>query len=178
MDIEIDVIPAEVDDYYGPNEAFRKHIAENPGSWKTFHRLAIANDLQVEAQGASVLRNFPIVVKADPGASMIRLEIQGGAGAVPVRFEGLDSAKGWELGQVTSGEQILSEYLPLMAKFAPSLATRLSPETQPLDQSDYGNDFWETSFDPDSKTYTVTYNLPLDGKPNTTWILKKLQQPK
>ena len=178
MDIEIDVIPAEVDDYYGPNEAFRKHIAENPGSWKTFHRLAIANDLQVEAQGASVLRNFPIVVKADPGASMIRLEIQGGAGAVPVRFEGLDSAKGWELGQVTSGEQILSEYLPLMAKFAPSLATRLSPETQPLDQSDYGNDFWETSFDPDSKTYTVTYNLPLDGKSNTTWILKKLQQPK
>jgi hypothetical protein len=32
MDIEIDVVPAEVDDYYGPNEAFRKHITENPGS--------------------------------------------------------------------------------------------------------------------------------------------------
>ena len=47
-----------------------------------------------------------------------------------------------------------------------------------LDQSDYGNDFWETSFDPNSKTYAVTYNLPLDGKSNTTWILKKIQQSK
>jgi hypothetical protein len=178
MDIEIDVVPAEVDDYYGPNEAFRKHIAENPGSWKTFHRLAVANDLQVEAQGASVLRNFPIVVKADPGASMVRLKIQGGAGAVPVRFEGLDTAKGWQLGRVVSDDGMLDEYLPMLTQFAPSLATRLEPKTERLDQSDYGNDFWETSFDPNSKTYAVTYNLPLDGKSNTTWILKKIQQPK
>jgi len=178
MDIEIDVVPTEVDDYYGPNEAFRKHIAENPGSWKTFHRLAVANDIQVEAQGASVLRNFPIVVKADPGASMVRLKIQGGAGAVPVRFEGLDTAKGWQLGRVVSDDGMLDEYLPMLTQLAPSLATRLEPKTERLDQSDYGNDFWETSFDPNSKTYAVTYNLPLDGKSNTTWILKKIQQPK
>jgi hypothetical protein len=38
-----------------------------------------------------------------------------------------------------------------------------------------GNDFWETSFDPSSKTCTRTYNLPLDGKPSSTWILKKIQ---
>ena len=173
MDIEIDVIPAEVDDYYGPNEAFRKHIAENPGSWKTFHRLAVANDLQVEAQGGSVLRNFPIVVKADPGASMIRLKIQGGAGAVPVRFEGLDTAKGWQLGRVVSGDGMLDEYLPKLTQLAPSLAARLEPKTERLDQAAYGNDFWETSFDPDSKTYALTYNLPLDDKTESTWILKK-----
>lgn len=173
MDIEIDVIPAEVDDYYGPNEAFRKHIAENPGSWKTFHRLAVANDLQVEVQGGSVLRNFPIVVKADPGASMVRLKIQGGAGAVPVRFEGLDTAKGWQLGRVVSGDGMLDEYLPKLTQLAPSLAARLEPKTERLDQAAYGNDFWETSFDPDSKTYALTYNLPLDDKTESTWILKK-----
>jgi hypothetical protein len=173
MDIEIDVIPAEVDDYYGPNEAFRKHIAENPGSWKTFHRLASANNLQVEAQGGSVLRNFPIVVKADPGASMVRLKIQGGAGAVPVRFEGLDTAKGWQLVRVISGDGMLDEYLPKLTQFAPSLAARLEPKTERLDQAVHGNDFWETSFDADSKTYALTYNLPLDNKTESTWILKK-----
>jgi len=109
---------------------------------------------------------------------MVRLKIQGGAGAVPVRFEGLDTAKGWQLGRVISGDGMLDEYLPMLTQFAPTLATRLEPKTDPLDQSDYGNDFWETSFDPNSKTYTVTYNLPLDGKSNTTWILKKIQQPK
>ena len=173
MDIEIDVIPAEVDDYYGPNEAFRKHIAENPGSWKTFHRLAVANDLQLEVQGGTVLRNFPIVVKADLGASMVRLKIQGGAGAVPVRFEGLDTAKGWQLGRVVSGDGMLDEYLPKLTQLAPSLAARLEPKTERLDQAVHGNDFWETSFDPDSKTYALTYNLPLDDKTESTWILKK-----
>jgi len=178
MEIEVDVVPAEPDDYYGPNEEFRKHLTENPGSWKTFHRAAAANDLAVEVQGGTLLRKFPIIVKAGPGAPMVRLAIQGGAGSIPVRFEGLDSAKGWQLGAVVSGEQITDEYLPLISKFIPSLAKKLEPPTQPLDQTVHGNDFWETSFDPVSKTYTLTYNLPLDGKPNTTWILKKLPQPK
>ncbi|MFM8983845.1 MAG: hypothetical protein ACKOLA_13320, partial [Spartobacteria bacterium] len=47
MEIEVDVDPAKPDDYFGPNEEFRKHITENPGSWKTFHRAAAGNDLQV-----------------------------------------------------------------------------------------------------------------------------------
>ena len=38
-----------------------------------------------------------------------------------------------------------------------------------------GNDFWETSLDPATKTYTRTYNLPLDGNRNSIWILKKIQ---
>jgi hypothetical protein len=176
MDIEIDVVPAEVNDYYGPNEAFRKHIAENPGSWKTFHRAAVANDLQVEAQGGIVLRNLPIIVKADPGTSMIRLKIKGGAGAIPVRFEGLDTAKGWQLGMATSSDGMLDKYLPKLSQFAPSLATRLEPKTERLDQAVHGNDFWETSFNPESKTYTLTFNLLLDGKTETTWFLKKIPQ--
>jgi len=175
IEIEVDVVPAKPDDYFGPNEEFRKHLTENPGSWKTFHRAAAANDLQIEVQGGTLLRNFPIIVKADPAARMVRLEIQGGAGAVPVRFEGLDSAKRWQLGAVVSGEKMTDEYLPLISKFVPSLAKKLEPPTQPLDQSVHGNDFWETSFDPESKTYTVTYNLLLDGKPKSAWILKKLQ---
>jgi len=114
-------------------------------------------------------------VKVEPGAKTIRLKIQGGAGAVPVRFEGLDSAKGYELGQLVSGTKLMDEYLPVMAEFAPSIAQRIQPQSLPLEQGVNGNDFWETSLDPATKTYTRTYNLPLDGKPNSIWILKKIQ---
>jgi len=175
MEIEIDVVPADVVDYYGPNEEFRKHLAENPASWKTFHRVATGNDLQVEVQGGTLLKKFPIVVKADPGAKTIKLTIQGGTGAVPVRFEGLDSSRGYELGQLVSGTKLMDEYLPVMAEFAPSIADRIKPQSLPLEQGVTGNDFWETSLDPASKAYTRTYNIPLDGKPSSTWILKKVQ---
>jgi len=175
MELEIDVVPAEVDDYYGPNEVFQKHLAENPGSWKTFHRAATANDLQVEVQGGKLLRNFPILIQVDPGAKTVRVKIQGGTGAVSIRFQGLESAKGYELSQLVSAVKIMDQYLPVMEEFAPSIANRIEPQTIPLDQGVKGNDFWETSFDPDSKTYTRTYNLPLDGKPESIWVLKRFQ---
>lgn len=174
MEIEVDVVPAEPDDYYGPNEAFRKHLAENPGSWKTFHRAAVANDLQIEVQGGTLLHKFPVIVKADPGTRMIRLKIQGGAGAVPVRFEGLEAPGDWQLGKVFPGGGWLDEYLPGLAKISPGLAARIEPPTERLEQSVHGNDFWETTFDPDSKTYALTYNLPLDDQPETVWIMKKM----
>jgi len=173
MEIEVDVIPAEVDDYYGPNEIFRKQLVETQGTWKPFHHAAVANDLQIEVQGGTLLHKFPIVVQADPGATMIRLEIQGGTGAVPVRFEGLDAPSGWQLGKVTSEDRFYDEYLPMLDRLAPKMAAQLEPATQALDQTIHGKDFWETSRDPDSKTYNITYNLPLGDAPRTTWILKK-----
>jgi len=47
------------------------------------------------------------------------------------------------------------------------MAARLEPATQALDQAVHGKDFWETFRDPDSKTYNMTYNLPLGGAPAT-----------
>ena len=173
MEIEVDVIPAEVDDYYGPNEIFRQQLVETQGTWKPFHHAAVANDLQIEVQGGTLLHKFPIVVQADPGATMVRLEIQGGTGAVPVRFEGLDAPSGWQLGKVTSEDRFYDEYLPMLDRLAPKMAAQLEPATQALDQTIHGKDFWETSRDPDSKTYNITYNLPLGDAPRTTWILKK-----
>ena len=105
----------------------------------------------------------------------MRVKIQGGTGAVPIRFQGLESAKGYELSQLVSAAKIMDQYLPVMEEFAPSIANRIEPQTIPLDQGVKGNDFWETSFDPDSKTYTRTYNLPLDGKPESIWVLKRFQ---
>ena len=43
----------------------------------------------------------------------------------------------------------------------------------PLDQSVHGNDFWQADFNAGDQTYSLTYNLPLDGKSSSTWVLKK-----
>ena len=75
--------------------------------------------------------------------------IKGGVGYVPIRFEGLDSAHGYELYQ------------------------RINGQDQKLDQGVHGNDFWQTDYDAQSKTYKITYNLPLDGLAESSWILKK-----
>ena len=175
LELELDVVPVEADDYYGPNEEFRKHLIENPASWKTFHRAATGNDLQVEVQGGTVLRKFPLVIQADPDAPSVHLQIQGGVGAVPVRFQGLASPSGYELGQVVTRTKIMDEYLPLLAEFGPALARKLEPESLPLDQAATGNDFWETALDPETKTYTRTYNLPLDGTGKSNWVLKRIK---
>jgi hypothetical protein len=60
---------------------------------------------------------------------MIRLEIQGGTGAVSLRFEGLDTPSGWQLGKVTVEGRSFNEHLPLIDRLAPKMAARLEPTT-------------------------------------------------
>jgi hypothetical protein len=173
-------VPRNADDYQGPNEALRQHLTDSPRSWKTIHREAVGNALEVVASGGTLLGNYPIIVKAEEPLSAaesllqklkgysgvfgnmevpeflksqappeIMLEIRGGVGYVPVRFEGLKSIAGYKLFEKTSEKLV------------------------PLDQSVHGNDFWQTDFDSASQTYSLTYNLPLDGKSSSTWVLKK-----
>ena len=66
---------------------------------------------------------------------------------VPIRFQGLKSSDGYRLYQVVNGKRV---------KF---------------DQSVHGNDFWQTDYDALADTYTVTYNVPLDGLAESKWIL-------
>lgn len=173
-------VPRNADDYQGPNEALRQHLTESPRSWKTIHREAVGNALEVVASGGTLLGNYPIIVRAEEPLSTaesllkklkgysgvfgnmevpdflksqappeIMLEIRGGVGYVPVRFEGLKSIEGYKLYE-KNGEKLV-----------------------PLDQSVHGNDFWQTDFASASQTYSLTYNLPLDGKSSSTWVLKK-----
>ena len=146
LDVEWITLPRNADDYYGPNEAFRKHLAENPASWKTTYREAVGNDLQVTASGGKVLNRYPILIHAD--APTIDVAIKGGVGFVPIRFEGLTSIKDSALFEIIDGKEIR------------------------LDQSVHGNDFWQADYDEGARTYALTYNLPLDGKPTSVWRLK------
>ena len=145
MDLELITLPNFSDQYYGPNEAFQTHLQANPSSWKTTYREAWRNELQVSVLGGELIRNYPVLVKAT-GPEVI-VDIRGGVGAVPISFSGLSSATGHTLYQVINGKR------------------------QKFDQAVHGNDFWQTDFDPRSKTYKLTFNLPLDWLEQSRWVL-------
>lgn len=146
MDMEWITLPRMADDYYGPNEAFRAHLAANPRSWKTVYREARGNDLKLNVQGGRTTRTYPIIIQAlQPG---VTVDIKGGVGAVPIRFDGVNSPTGYRLYHAIAGRLV------------------------PLDQSVHGNDFWQTDYDPGTNTYRISYNLPLDGVASSRWVFK------
>jgi hypothetical protein len=147
--VEMDVhwlhLTSVADNYGGPNEDYRKHLAQNPLSWKTTYREAIGNDLELKVIGGKVLKNYPIIIQAH--SPEISISISGGIACVPIRIEGLKT-KYNSIYQVIDGKE------------------------KELDQSNYGNDFWQTEYTPASNTYKMTFNLPLDGMDRSQWILK------
>jgi hypothetical protein len=147
MDIEMITLPRTAADYYGPNEAFRAHLAAHPRSWKTTYREAAGNDLKVNVTGGTLRNSYPILI--DATGETVQVSIQGGVGFVPICFRGLPSPAGYTLCEQVGGKRI------------------------PLNQAVHGNDFWQTDYDAATKRYTLTFNLPLDGKKSSTWILTK-----
>ena len=146
MEVEWVTLHREADDYYGPNEVYRQHLTEHPRSWRTIHREAVGNDLQVQVRGGVLLHRYPIIIQAE--APQVRVQIDGGCGKVPIRFEGLKSATGYTLYQIVEGQAVV------------------------FDQSVHGNDFWQTDLDVTSNRYKRTYNLPLDLGGATEWLLR------
>lgn len=146
-EVEWITLPKVAADYYGPNETFRKHVAQNPSSWKTTYREAIGNELKVTAHGGTVTNNYPIIIQSTK--EEITVDIQGGVGFVPIRFDGLAHSKGYALYQVVGGKEVM------------------------LDQSVHGNDFWQTDYDVKTNRFKMTFNLPLDGLKKSRWILRK-----
>ncbi|MDF7799849.1 hypothetical protein P4C99_10255 [Pontiellaceae bacterium B1224] len=138
-------LPRVADDYYGPNESFRNHLKKYPRSWESVYREALGNDLEIQIVGGTVKNKYPIIIETTRPDD-IQVKITGGVGVVPIRFEGLASPD-YALYQVKGNNRIK------------------------LDQAVHGNDFWQTLYDPSSDTYSLTYNLPLDGVRTSGWVL-------
>ncbi|MBI9017752.1 MAG: hypothetical protein JEZ07_10890 [Phycisphaerae bacterium] len=147
LDLELITLPRVADDYYGPNDAFRRHLTENPSSWKSIYREVKGNDLEVTVAGGKLLQKYPIIIECKNAD--VKVTIKGGVGAVPIRFEGLKQANGYNLYRVVNGKRVK------------------------LDQSVHGNDYWQVDYEEHSGLYKMSFNLELDGLEESDWILAR-----
>lgn len=132
------VVPQFAADYYGPNERLRAALQQNGNTWRMVHREAVGNDRRIELGTGSLLRVYPAVtVRTAHDAAAFVLT--GGLGYVPITFTGLSSPRDFVL----------------------------RVDGQPLDQNVHGADFWQTDYEPESRTWSQTYNVPIeDDRPH------------
>jgi hypothetical protein len=137
--LELVIVPISVDDYYGPNAALSGALQTGGNTWKMLLREATGNSLTVEPVRGRVANTWPLVIAVDAhnGADVI---IKRGVGYVPITFGGLRSYRAYELWR-EDGQ---------------------GPRR--VDQAIHGRDFWQTDFDPASKTWSLSYNVPVDTK--------------
>ena len=135
--LELVIMPISAGDYYGPNAALRVALRSGGNTWKMVLREAVGNSYTVENLRGRIVSTWPLVISADEGNSAEAV-LKGGLGYVPVTFSRLSSYRGYELWR-DDGQ---------------------GPRR--VDQAIHGRDFWQTDFDPNSKTWSLSYNVPVD----------------
>ena len=139
MQIEVLLIPKIADSYLGTNEALKKSLPVTADTWRAVYRQAKGNDLKLKVTEGRLQRNYPVeIAVGNTGAA--ELEVTGGLAYVPFTFTGVVSQKN-----------------PVVYELSAD-GTRKA-----VDQSDHGNDFWQTERDSSTGLYRITYNLNLDS---------------
>ena len=132
--IEHIAMPQFAKDYYGPNKNLRAALGRDENTWRMIQREALGNDRVVKIETGTLERLQPDVrIRTDRDKA--RLTLSGGLGFVPVTFTGLSSHRGY----------------------------KLEIDGHALDQSVHGNDFWQSDYDPSTRRWSRTYNIPADG---------------
>jgi hypothetical protein len=146
--LELVIMPISADDYYGPNAALSAALRSGGNSWKMLLREANGNSYTVESVRGRVVSSWPLVISVDARDSA-EVALNGGLAYVPIRFAGLSSYRDYELWR-DDGQGPLR-----------------------VDQAIHGRDFWQTDFDPTSRTWSLSYNVPVDIKddrPGRVWL--------
>jgi hypothetical protein len=130
-EVEIVVFPADAKSYYGPNRPFREVLTGNADTWRLVQREAAGNALQVDVRHGAATRTFPLVLAAD-ASEHVEADVHRGVGWLPVTFTGLASHRGYEL----------------------------RVDGRPFSQAIHGDDYWQTDYDPSTKRWSQTFNLP------------------
>jgi len=136
--IEHVVMPQFADDYYGPNAALRAALQRDQNSWRMIYREALGNDLDIAVAKGTLLRRRPTLIQARDDAA--EFSITGGLGYVPVTLAGLKNYRNPVL-EMLDGDRWVK-----------------------IDQSVHGNDFWQTDYDALTRTWEVTYSIPMDSE--------------
>ncbi len=129
------VMPKFAKDYYGPSAALRTALTKDENTWRMIHREVVGNDYTVTMKAGTLERLHPDVrVRTEKDTATF--DLTGGIGCVPVTFTGLASPRN----------------------------STLTVDGAPCNQSVHGNDFWQTDYDPVTRTWSRTYNLPPGDK--------------
>lgn len=136
-EIELFVTPLKDTDYYGPNTHFKKALSKFADKWPLAYREAKGNHIVVTPQTGTIEANYPIVISAIKNQAYFKTK--GGIGYVPVTIRQLSTYK------------------------KPALYIKKGKQWEQIDQSEFGNDYWQTDFDPLSGTWEITYNINMDS---------------
>ena len=125
------VMPKFAKHYYGPSSTLRAALTKDENTWRMIHREAVGNDWSVVMKRGTLERLHPGVrVRTEKDAATF--DLTGGITYVAVTFTGLSSPRNFNL--TVNGVA--------------------------LDQSIHGSDFWQTDYDPATRTWSRTYNIP------------------
>ena len=131
------VMPQFASDYYGPNVKLAAALAGGENTWRMIHREAAGNHVDVRVSRGTLEGRHPIRIRATAGGCA-DFDLTGGLAYVPITICGL------------SGYRI------------PPLQRKINGQWAQVDQSVYGNDFWQADYDPTNRTWEVTFTIPLD----------------
>ncbi len=139
-EVELVILPMVAGDYYGPNANLRAALATEANTWRAVHRQAAGNHLEVEVQRGRLAEDYPLVMAVDR-QQRAEFNVTGGLGHVPVTFTGLRRPRGFRLG---FGEADPSEPRADAAWWKA------------------GTEYAQAEYEPASRTWRMTFNLPLD----------------
>ena len=131
------VMPQYARDYYGPNENLRAALERGENTWRMIHREALGNDLAVQVSEGTLERVWPTSIRA--ASDRAQFTITGGLGYAPVTISGLSDYRS-----------------PILEMREPGGPWRR------VDQSVHGNDFWQADYVEATRTWEITYTVPLD----------------
>lgn len=146
--IEYYNFPQIKENYYGSSPIIQSIPSEYFSSWEIMQEYAQKGALKVNAAQGVVEKLYPLTIKSDIKNNVAaRFTIMGGLGYVPVSITGVDSNKNWQLFKVINGAEEM------------------------VDQSVHGNDYWQCTYDPYTRTFTYTFNVEQNGE-ETEYLLR------
>lgn len=138
LEVELFVTPLIERDYYGPNENFKMALSKFTDKWPLAYREAKGNNIIVTPLKGTVESNYPIAIAATK--NQVHFKTKGGIGYVPVTISQLSTYRN------------------------PVLYIKRGKQWEQINQSKFGNDYWQTDFNPTSGTWEITYNINMDSQ--------------
>lgn len=135
--IEHIIMPRSADDYYGPNKPLQLALEKDGNTWKMIQREAVSNHRQVTVSQGVLNNIYPTVKIHVTADNCAMFSLCGGLGYISVTFTGLNDFR----NPILEVKQIEGEWAV-------------------IDQSQHGKDFWQTDFNPVSKSWEITYSIP------------------